>query len=95
MARGDQRHHSSKCRQKLYTKTEEGRNRGKKASQDHYNRELRQPKIAAIKAAIAEWKSKSKAFRAEREWKGWVANAVSVEKAFITRAINKGEITPP
>jgi hypothetical protein len=95
MARGGQQHHSLKCRQKLYAKTEVGRDRGKKASQAHYYRVERQPKIMAIQKAIKVWESKGERFKATHNWKGWVADAASVEKVFITRAINRREINVP
>ena len=95
MARRGQQHHSVKCRQTVYAKSDNGRGNGRKASQAHYNREQRLPKIKAIGTAIKHWESKGKRFKATHDWKQWVADAASVRKVFITKAVNKGEIAPP
>jgi hypothetical protein len=86
---------STVCRQKKWGKTDKGKAAGKKASKDSYDNKERQPHIRRIKAAIKDWQSKGDRFKATRDWKEWVADAASVTKVFITKAVNKREIVPP
>jgi hypothetical protein len=78
----------------LYANTDEGRAKGKSASQSHYNRE-RMPKIKSVEAAIESWGLKPERFKAAHDWKEWVAGAAVVPKAFITRAVTRSDIIPP
>jgi hypothetical protein len=96
MARSDnQECCSTRCRQKKWGKTEKGRQAGKQASRESYNRTNREPHIKRINNAIERWNRLSAVFRKKTDWKEWVANAASVEKVFITRAVNKEEVIPP
>jgi hypothetical protein len=96
MARSDnQECCSTGCRQKKWGKTDKGKAAGKKASKDSYNNTDRQPNLKRVKRAIEQWKLKSAPFRKRSDWKEWVAGASGINKVFITRAVNKGEIAPP
>jgi len=51
----------------------------------------RQDKLARAQAACGEWARR----KSKGEWKLWVARRVDVTSNFLTRAVNKKELTPP
>jgi hypothetical protein len=86
---------STGCRQKKWGKTDRGKAAGKKASKDSYNNTDRQPNLKRVKRAIEQWKLKSARFRKTSDWKEWAVGATGINKVFVTRAVNKGDIAPP
>lgn len=82
---------STRCRQKKWGQTDKGKEASQKASEAFYNR----GRLHDVNNALKKWNALQARERQGNDWLTWVSKTAKVRRAFITAALEKGEITPP
>ncbi len=91
--KADRKFCTQNCRSNFYAQTDKGKlYHGNKAREQHERK--RQPTLEKVRKVLKEWARKP--LKANTDWKAKMGLRVAdVSRAFLTRAIRKGEIASP